>query len=76
MAKVEFYKIIVRDKKEGNIIKNNIAEIIKNKVDVSSTKDKYCMKSTCSAILAEYKENTTLCSIHTNHPFQTPHPPS
>jgi hypothetical protein len=58
MAKVEFYKIIVRNKKEGDVLKNSIAEIIKKKLDTSSAKDKYCMKSTCSAILAEYKDNT------------------
>jgi len=57
MAKVEFYKIIVRDKKESEVLKNDIAEIIKTKLDTSSDKDKYCIKSTCSAILAEYRDN-------------------
>jgi len=58
MAKVEFYKIILRDKKEYDIIDKNISKIIKDKLDISSDKDKYCIKSTCNAILAEYRDNS------------------
>jgi len=58
MAKVEFYKIIVRDKKEDEILKINISQVIKEKLDTSTSKDKYCIKNSCSAILAEYKDNS------------------
>jgi hypothetical protein len=57
MAKVEFYKIILRDKKESNVIEEDISKIITQKLDSSSPREKYCVKSSCSAILSEYVDN-------------------
>ena len=58
MAKIEFFKISIKNKERSNIKNINLAQLVISELEKLSTRDKYCKHHKCDASMLNFFENT------------------
>ena len=58
MAKINFYRLEIRDLKSSEILDGDIGNELKAYIDDMSDSERFCKGGKCSAILSEYKLNS------------------
>lgn len=63
LAKINFYRLEIKDIKSGEILERDIAALLKNCIDDMGDSERFCKGGRCSAILSDYltnEENTEI----------------